>query len=389
MTEVAIIGKGIIKAGELWDDSFIDLAVKAGTKAIEDAGISAEQISIAYGGNMAAGRFTGQEHIGAMIADYTGLGGLHIPGNKTEGACASGAIALHSGVMAIKSNDYDMVMVLGVEKMTDVSPLEASDILMGAADEWERMSSITFPGLYALIAHSYMNRYGLTREQLALPSVISHRNAIYNPFAHFHKKITVENVIKSQIVAEPLRILDCSPLSDGAAALILCSAEKAKKFTDTPIYIKASAQANDTLGLNSRRDICALDSTTAASKKALKQARLGLKDIDIAYVHDCFSIGYILALEDIGFAKKGTGIKLIEQGETEIGGKIPINPNGGLKADGHPVGATGVRQVVDAVLQLRGEVHPKIQVPHAKYILTHNVGGTGAIAVIHILSNKR
>ena len=233
-----------------------------------------------------------------------------------------------------------------------------------------------------------MHEYGTTRKQLSLIAVKNHKNAIHNSYAQYRKKITVEDVEKSVMVADPLRLLDCSPITDGAATVILAPADLARKYTDTPIYVKASVQASDTLSLFSRRNITTLDATVHAAKEAYRQAKVLSKDIDLAEVHDCFTIAEICAYEDLGFAEKGKGGKLIEEGETEIGGKIPVNTSGGLKAKGHPVGATGVAQIVEVVKQLKGEAE-KRQVKNVELGLAHNVGGSGATATVHILSRNR
>jgi acetyl-CoA C-acetyltransferase len=385
--EVAIIGTGIVKFGERWDQGTRELAVEAGIKAVENANISGKDIQLVVGGNMSGGMFTGQEHGSALLADYLGIN--PIPAIRTEGACSSGGLAMKVGCLAIASGMYDYVAVGGVEKMTDVYGPQATTALSGAMDyETEAYFGATFPGIYALIAQRHMYQYKTSREQLALVAVKNHENGFYNPYAQFQKKITVDDVLSSPLVADPLRLLDCSPITDGAATIILTSAELARKHTDTPIYVKASAQASDTLSLFSRRDITTLDATLVAAKKAYEQAKLRPKDIDFAEVHDCFTIAEILAYEDLGFAKKGEGGKLIEEGETHIGGKIPINPSGGLKAKGHPVGATGVAQIVELVRQLRGEAG-KRQVKGAEIGLAHNIGGSGATCVIHILSRNR
>lgn len=384
---VAIIGIGLTKFGEHWNLGLKELAVQAGTKAVEDAGISGEDIQLVVGGNMSGGLFAGQEHGAGLLADYLGLN--PIPAIRTEGACSSGGLAMRVGYLAVASGMHDFVAVGGVEKMTDVYGPQATTALSGAMDyETEAYFGATFPGIYALIARRHMHEYGTTRKQLSLIAVKNHKNAIHNPYAQYRKKITVEDVEKSVMVADPLRLLDCSPITDGAATVILAPADLARKYTDTPIYVKASAQASDTLSLFSRRNITTLDATVHAAKEAYRQAKVLSKDIDLAEVHDCFTIAEICAYEDLGFAEKGKGGKLIEEGETEIGGKIPVNTSGGLKAKGHPVGATGVAQIVEIVKQLKGEAE-KRQVKNVELGLAHNVGGSGATATVHILSRDR
>lgn len=384
MRDVAVIGVGMTKFGELWDKSLRDLTAEAGLKAIQDAGISSKDIDALYGGNMSSGLFVNQEHTAALIAEAVGLTEKHIPATRVEDACASGGVALRQGYISVASGVHDIVVVGGAEKMTDVSPNMATDALATAGDqEWEAFFGMTFPGLYAMIARRHMHEYGTTKEQLGMVAVKNHHNGSMNPYAHFQKEITLEQALNSTMIAEPLGLFDCSPISDGAAALILCPLERAKEFTDNPVKIIASAQASDTLALHARRDICTMDATVTAAKNAYKQANKKPEDIDVAEVHDCFTINEILAVEDLGFAKKGEGGKATEEGLTRLDGKIPVNPSGGLKAKGHPVGATGVAQAVEIVTQLRGEAG-KRQVKNANIGMTHNIGGSGATCVIHI-----
>ena len=383
MRDVAIIGASQTKFGELWDISFRDLVAEAGLKAIEDAGIVGDDLDAMYVGNMSAGLFVGQEHIASLIADHSGL--TPIPCARVEAACASGGLALRNGIMAVASGFHDMVISAGVEKMTDI--VDPTPAIATASDqEWEAQQGVTFPSLYAMMARRHMYEYGTTREQLAMFSVINHKNASKNPLAQYQNTITVDQVLNSSKVADPLTLLDCSPVTDGAAGVILCPAEDAKKYTDTPIYVKAAAQASGTLALHNRRDITTIDSSVNASRKAYKMAGVGPKDIDVAEVHDCFSINGILAVEDLGFVEKGKGGPAVEDGMTEMDGEIPVNPSGGLKARGHPLGATGIAQAAEIVKQLRGEAG-KRQVDGAEIGMTHNIGGTGGTAVVHILSN--
>jgi acetyl-CoA C-acetyltransferase len=379
---VAIIGVGMTKFGELWDRRYRDLITKAGTEAITDAGIDGKEIDGLYVGSMSPGRFSGQEHIGALVADYSGLVG--ISATRVEGACASGSLALREAYLAIKSGEMDVVVAGGVEKMTDVPTASAAVTLMGAGDqEWEAFKGATFPSLYAMMARRHMLEYGTTIEQISQAAVKSHHNASLNPNAQFPFEVTLEDVMESSIVADPLRLLHCSPLSDGAAAVILASEEKAKKFSKQPIWMLSSACATDTLALHDRRSLTRMDSTILAAKSAYKKAGVKEKDIDFAEVHDCFSIAEILAVEGLGFCDIGEGGKLTEDGETAIGGRIPINTSGGLKGKGHPVGATGIAQAIEATLQLRGKAG-KRQIEDAEVGLTHNVGGSGATSVVHI-----
>ncbi|MCD6275799.1 MAG: thiolase domain-containing protein [Thermoplasmata archaeon] len=385
MRDVAIIGAGETKYGEHWDKSLRDLAVEAGLKALEDAGIYAEDIQAIFGGNMSAGSFVGQDHVGALMADFAGLAETMIPAMRIESACASGAAALHAGYMAVASGLYDIVLVGGVEKMTDLPGDMVTDILAGAADrEWEVFFGATFPALGAMMARRYMYEFGMTREQMALFPVIAHKHGALNPDAHFQREITVDTVLNSAMVADPLTIMNCSPVSDGAAAVVLAPAEIARKYTDSPIKISASTFANEYISLHSRESLVRSVSTIEAGKKAYKMAKKEPKDIDLVEIHDAFSIIAIIGLEDLGFAKKGEAHKLAEEGQLYYDGDLPYNPSGGLKAKGHPVGATGVGQVVEIVKQLRNEAG-KRQVEDAKVGLAHNVGGTMTSSIIHIL----
>lgn len=389
MRDVAIIGVGCTEFGELWDKSFRELFVEAGVSAIEDANVQGEKIDALYVGNMSGGRFIEQEHLGSLIADYSGLASLHVPSTRVEAACASGGLALRQGIIAVASGYHDIVIAGGAEKMTDVGVETATDALAAAADrEWEGIMGATFPGLYAMIARLHMHRYGTTQEQLASVAVKNHHNGTMNPKAQFQNEISIDTVLNSVMVADPLHIFDCSPITDGASAVILAPADIAHKFTDTPIYVKASAQASGTLSLHDRFDITTLDATVAAAKRAYKMAKVTPRDIDLAEVHDCFTIAELCAIEDLGFVKNGEGGNATESGLTAIGGKIPINPSGGLKACGHPVGATGVKQAVEITLQLRGEGGRR-QIDGANIGLTHNVGGSGGTAVVHIFGRGR
>jgi len=386
MRSVSIIGVGCTRFGERWDVSLRDMVGEAGVMAIEDAEIAGEEIDALFVGNMSAGRFVEQEHIGALIADCAGLSRLHIPSTRVEAACASGGLALRQAVLAIASGYHDIVIAAGVEKMTDVSSGSAADALASAADrEWECFLGATFPALYAMIAKLHMRRFGTTHEQMAEVAVKNHHHACLNPVAQYHTEITIEDVDRSPVVADPLHVLDCSPLSDGAAVVVLAPTEIAKRFADTPIKIVGSAQASDTLALHDRRDLTTLDATVHAARKAYAQARIEPGQVDLAEVHDCFTIAEILAIEDLGFVEKGEGGKAAEEGLTALGGRLPINTSGGLKACGHPVGATGIKQAYEIALQLRGEAGSR-QVEEAEIGLAHNVGGSGGTALVHIFS---
>jgi len=385
MRKVAIIGVGMTKFGERWDKSLKELVVEAGVKALTDANMSGNEIQALYGGTMAAGRLIGQEHIGALLADEMGLNPL--PAIRVEAACASGGVALRQAYLSVASNMHDIVVVGGFEKMTDVSTSDATVALAGAGDiEWEYFSGATFPALYALLAQRHMKEFGTTEEQMAACAVKNHDNGLNNEFAQFRKKITIEQVLNSKPIASPLKILDCSPITDGAAAVVLAPLEIAKKYTDTPVQIIGSAQASDTLALHDRDSLTGIKATRIAAEQAYRQAGITPKNINFAEVHDCFTIAEIMAIEDLGFFPKGRGGIASLEGETALNSTISINTSGGLKACGHPVGATGVKQVVEITWQLRGQAKNR-QVDNAEIGLAHNIGGSGATAVVHILKN--
>lgn len=384
MRKVAIVGVGMTEFGEHWELGFRELIAQAGVRAIEDAKLQGVRIDALYGGTMAAGRLIGQEHITALIADYMGLN--PIPATRVEAACASGGVALRTGYLAVASGMHDVVVVGGAEKMTDVPVGDAAAALGGAGDqEWELFMGATFPALYALMARRHMHEFGTTREMLASVAVKNHANAAKNPYAQFRKEITLETVLESKIIADPLTLFDCSPISDGAAAVVLMPLEKAKEHTDAPIEILASTQASDTLALNARKSLTELRATKVAVRRAFEATKLTPADIDVCEVHDCFTIAEIMAIEDLGFFGKGNGGKATLDGETALNSKISINTSGGLKGCGHPVGATGVKQAVEITWQLRGEAQNGRQVKGAEIGMTHNVGGSGATCVVHVM----
>ena len=382
MREVAVVGIGITKFGALWDKSLRDLAVEASLEAINDSGV--EHIDSMYVGNFSAGTLIEQEHIAPLVADY--LGQTPIPATRIENACASGASALKMGFIEVASGMSDAVLVLGVEKMTDVTTPQAVYSLSLAADrEYEGYQGITFPGLFALVAKRHMFEFGTTRKQLSLVAVKNHKNASKNPKAQFHNVITPEDVEKSPMISDPLHLFDCSPITDGAAAVILMPLEKAKKLGNHKIVkIAGIGQASDTIAIYQRESLVSFKATIKAAEIAYKMANKKPEDIDIAEVHDCFTIAEICAIEDLGFFEKGKGGEAIENGLTDINGKIPVNPSGGLKGKGHPVGATGVAQIVNLVEQLRGEAGEN-QVKDPKIALAQNLGGSGSTVVVTIL----
>jgi acetyl-CoA C-acetyltransferase len=323
-----------------------------------------------------------QGHTGPTLADWAGL--LPVQATRIENACASSGVALGLGVSAIFSGMYDMVMVGGVEKMTHRTTSDVTEFLAMASDfPFEQWHGITFPGLYALMATAHLHRYGTTEEQMAMVAVKNHHNGALNPKAHMQKEITLEKAMSSRVIAWPLKLYDCSLITDGASCLILTKPELAKKFTDTPVHIVGSGQASDAIGLYERENITTLKAGKLAAQEAYSKAKIKPQDVDIAEVHDCFTIAEIIAYEDLCLCEPGKGGSLVEEGVTDIGGKIPVNTSGGLKSKGHPVGATGVGQAYEIYLQLTGQAE-KRQVEGAEIGLSHNVGGSGATSTVHI-----
>lgn len=373
---ISVKGIGVTKFGELWDKTLSDLALAAATEAITDSGLTVDKIDAVYVANMISGITGNQEQLGPLV---TNLLKIHSPSVHIEAACASGGAAVHQACLALESGVYKNILVVGVEKMTDQSAGDIAKALMAASSQEEREVGLTFPGLYALLAKAHMADFGTTKEQLAAVAEKNHYHGSLNKKAQFPFPITIEKILKAGMIADPLGLLDCSPITDGAAAVILSSNGK-----KSDIKITASATASDSLGLVDRSSMTSLFATQLAAKSAYKQANLKPSDIDVAEVHDCFTIAEILATEDLGFVKKGQGGVFAESGETRLGGKLPINTSGGLKSCGHPVGATGVKQIVEIAGQLRGIMGDR-QVKDARVGLAHNVGGSGATAVVHIL----
>lgn len=382
MRDVAIIGVGITKWGELWQKSLRNLWTETALAAIDDAGV--DHVDSMYVGCMTSGLFVIQEHLGSVLPDY--LGQTPVPCTRVESACASGGVAFRQGYIEVASGMSDIVLVSGVEKMTDVNTAGATRALAAAADqEYESFHGVTFPGLYAMIANAHMHKYGTKREQLAHVAVKNHKHGSLNPNAQYPFEVTIDTVIGSTLVADPLTVLDCSPITDGAAAAILCPLELAGKISKKPVVkIIGSGHATDTIALHARSDIASIPSAGIAAERAYKQAGKGPSDIHLAEVHDCFTIAEICVIEALGFVEKGKGGTAAESGMTALGGKIPVNVSGGLKSKGHPVGATGVAQIVELVEQLRGDAG-KRQVEGAKIGLAQNMGGTGGSCTVHIL----
>ncbi len=379
MRDVAIVGVGMTKFGELWNQSLRDIFAEAGLKAMESAGI--DKIDSLYVGAMSSGLYNRQEHLSSLMADYLGQRGAAAA--RIESACSSAGQAVRIGYLDVASGMSDIVMVGGVEKMWDAD--DGSMVLATAADqEFEAFHGVTFPGLYAMIARAYMHQYGLTREELAAVPIKNHKHSIGNEYAQYPFEISLRTVLTSAMVADPLRLMDCSPITDGAAALILVPLDQAKNFTDKPVKIKGVGAATGPIALHDHKDLTRLDAVKLSADKAYKMARVSPADISFAEVHDCFSIAEIVVAEELGFFEYGTAGKAIAEGQATHGGKLVINSSGGLKAKGHPVGATGAAQLIEAFKQLRGEAGVR-QVKNAKIGMTQNMGGSGGSSVVHIL----
>jgi len=384
MRDVAVIGVGMTPWGELWEKSLRTIFVEPALLAIQDAGV--DKVDSLIVGSMSSGLFVGQEHLASLLADYLGYG--PIPAARVESACASGGLALKMGFLEVASGHSDVVLVGGVEKMTDVTGNEATYALGTASDqEYEGFHGITFPGLYALIARAHMEKYGTTRQQLAMVAVKNHANGSKNPLAQYPYPITVEAVLNSVLVADPLRKLDCSPITDGAAAIILAPREMPKKLKKPAVKITGLGHATDSIALSGRKDVTWLEAVYLAGQQAYKMAGRKPQDINLVEVHDCFTIAEICVTEALGFVDKGKGGQAVEQGLTALTGKIPVNTSGGLKSKGHPVGATGVAQAVEVVKQLWGEAGDR-QIKGARVGMTQNMGGSGGSCLVHIFERE-
>jgi len=383
---VGVLGTGITKFGERWDQGLRELLLDAQLKALKDSKLSPVDIDALYTGNMGGGPLSGQLHIGAMATENLNI---DKPSVRVEGACASGSLALRAGIHAIEAGEAEIVMVSGVEKMTDVSTEQVTTMLMGAGDEEiDGFTGLTFPGLYALLAKAYMHKFPkLTRDLLAEVSVKNHFHGAKNSYAQFRKEITIDTVKNSTMVADPLTLFDCSPITDGAATIIIASEKKAKEL-GAKVSIIGSGLGTDSLSLARRKSLTRIDAAHTAAHQAYKQAGIKAEDVNFAEVHDCFTIAEIMAVEALGFAKEGEGYKLYQNKETYFDGKKPINTSGGLKSCGHPVGATGVKQAIEATLQLSDKAEGR-QVKNAEIGVTHNVGGSGGTACVHVFRRMK
>ena len=383
MREVSIIGIGQTDVAEHWDKSLKHLAYEAIQAAVTDAGIESRAVGALYVGNMIGGQASSQSHLGTQIADFSGYRGIEAC--VIEAACASGGAALRSGIMAVASGAHDMVVVCGVEKMTNSLSDEVTGALATAADkEYEVDQGATFVAINALLMQRYIYEYRMPHNSFAPFSINAHRNAVHNPHAMFQTPITLERYLKAPMIAPPINIMDSSPICDGAAAVVLCARDKAQDYTAKPIRVLASASATDSLALHDRFDLLHMQAVEQSAQRAYQQAGLRPNDIDLFELHDAFTIMAVLSLEASGFAERGQGCRLALDGEIAPDRRIPISTRGGLKARGHPVGATGVYQIVEVATQLRGDAGGT-QVQDARIGMAQNIGGSGATVITHIL----
>lgn len=380
-----VIGAAHTRFGEAWESSFRDLMTEAGLAAIQDAGIQGDDIDAVYVGTMSTGKLLGQEHIAPLLLDGAGLADRHVPATRVEAAGASGGLAFRQGVQLIRSGSADVVVVGGVEKMSDVSDADAQALHAAGIDqEWEHFFGATNAALHAILTKRHMAKFGTTREQLAHVAVKNHAHGAKNPLAQFRNILDTDKVTRAPVVADPLTMFDCAPLSDGAACIVLASDRVAHTYRKDAVRVAGSGQGSDTLALHSRSTLTALKATEHAARRAYLEAGVSTADIQVAEVHDAYTIGELLAIEDLGFVKKGEAGPATLAGRTTFGSATVVNPSGGLKARGHPPGATGLAQVCEIVWQLRGAAGER-QVKNARIGLTHNVGGTGGTAVVHVL----
>ena len=381
---VAVVSAGLSKFGKMEDYTGRDLFAQAASEAFERCpNLEPKRNVKGLFVGMMSESFEHQGHVAPMLSDWAGL--LPVPAIRTEIACASSAAALRTGIFSILSGIYDVVLVGGLEKMTKKSTSETTEYLGMAADHpFEQWNGITFPGLFALMATAHMHRYSTTERQMGLVAVKNHHNGSLNPKAHIQKEVPLENVLASRMIAQPLKLYDCSLISDGASCAILTKPELAKKYTDTPVYITGSGHASDTLGLFQRESFTSVKATRCAAKEAYGMAGIKPADVDVAEVHDCFTIAELIAYEDLGFCQPGEGGAFIEKGVPTLNGDLPVNTSGGLKSKGHPVGATGIAQVYEIFLQLTGQAE-KRQVKGCEVGLTQNLGGSGASCLVHVL----
>lgn len=378
---VGIVGVGQTKFGKIMDRSSRELAAEAFREALSDAGLGKKDISavIVCSGT----HYDKQRSLAGIITEYLGLNPL--PAFHVEAACASSGVGVRVAWSMVQAKFHDVVAVVGFQKMTELDAAEVQDVMSRSGDVmWESPFGPTMPAYHAMHARAHMNRYGTTEEQMALVSVKNHKYGANNPYAMYRKEITVEDVLKSRVVASPLKLYDCCPNADGAACVILTGEKSARKFTDSPVWITGLGLASSPMSLTSRNEFASFECSVHAAKQAYRMSRVKPRELDVAEVHDSFSSAEIINYEDLGFCGKGKGGKFIEDGQSYIRGKMPVNVDGGLLAKGHPVGATGAAHIISIAKQLRNEAGPN-QVSDAKIGLAHNIGGIGMYAVCTVL----
>ena len=380
MEKVCVLGAGSTKYGKL-EDSISDIAIQASVGAIESAGIESKEIEAGYISNV-FGVADKQVHLGPVVMSNLGISDK--PSLSIESACGSGSVSFREAFANIAAGFYDAVLVTGVEKVTHTGTEWTTTYFSYCSDFfYEGQAGVSFPGLFASMARAYINEFNATEEDFARVAVKNHDNGLLNPKAHLRKKITIDDVMNSDIVASPLKLYDCCPFSDGASAVILCNQGFAKEHGGNYIDVIGSGRGGSPAALQAREHLTTIPSTNIAAASAYKMAGITAKDVDFAEVHDCFTIAEIIDTEDLGFFEKGKGVEAVRDDQTSLNGKIPINPSGGLKSKGHPIGATGVGQVVEVYDQLTGNAGERT-VKNAKIGLTHNFGATGASCAVHI-----
>jgi len=383
MSGVSIVGVGTTPVDKHWESSMRELGVRAINDALRDAGVSREAVDSLYVGNMLSGKVVDQENVGALIADFADLG--HVPATKDEAACASGGAALQAGVKGVLSGLEDLTVVLGVEKLTDVCKCDVNEGLAYAADqEFETFHGATFVSLNAMATRLYMQEFDVDHEDLMHFSVNAHRNAANNPDAMFQSEIDVETAMNSVEIADPLKLFDVTPICDGAAAVVLAPSDRADEYCETPVEVSGVGNAVDSIGLHDREEFVEMAATLEAADQAYDMASMTPGDVDVIELHDAFTVMSAMGLEDMGFVEKGEAAKAAREGRITVDGDLPATTMGGLKARGHPVGATGVYQAVEIVEQLRGEAGAN-QVPDAETGIAQNIGGTGSNVTVTIL----
>ena len=383
MEKVCVLGAGSTKYGKL-EDSITDIALQASVGAIDSAGIESKEIQAGYISNV-FGVADKQVHLGPVVMSNLGISDK--PSLSIESACGSGSVSFREAFANVAAGFYDAVLVTGVEKVTHTGTEWTTTYFSYCSDFfYEGQAGVSFPGLFASMARAYINEFNATEEDFAKVAVKNHDNGLLNPKAHLRKKITVDDVMNSDVVASPLKLYDCCPFSDGASAVILCSQSFAKEHGGDYIDVIGSGRGGSSAALQGRDHLTTIPSTKIATESAYKMANITAKDVDFAEVHDCFTIAEVVDTEDLGFFEKGKGIEAVREDQTKLNGQISINPSGGLKSKGHPIGATGVGQIVEVYDQLTGNAGART-VKNAKIGLTHNFGATGASCAVHIFQS--